>query len=192
MESKFKYEASYIAHDSTFNFWCRFWRGQVKKPLESNAIQIIISSLLYEKQNDDRSFGAVPVTTIPHWSNKSESCENVDPHLLAQITESLLPKGKNFNINFEWWLFRLEQEYLYRYHDCGYKHHWLLTPFDGNNFDTDYNFLVEHKIFNTATNILVKNEFILNSCYEVPVKYQLPRMRTTCFLASFIPQSINI
>ena len=69
----------------------------------------------------------------------------------------------------------------------------LLKPFDRNNFDTDINFLVEHKIFNTATNILVDNEHILNSCCEVHRKlYQLPRVRTTRFLASFIPQSINV
>ena len=69
----------------------------------------------------------------------------------------------------------------------------LLKPFDRNNFDTDINFLVEHKIFNTATNILVDNEHILNGCYEVHRKlYQLPRIRTTRFLASFIPQSINV
>ena len=29
----------------------------------------------------------------------------------------------------------------------------LLKPFDGNNFDTDIKFLVEHKIFNTATSL---------------------------------------
>ena len=69
----------------------------------------------------------------------------------------------------------------------------LLKPFDRNNFDTDINFLVEHKIFTTATNILVDNEHILNGCYEVHRKlYQLPRIRTTRFLASFIPQSINV
>ena len=69
----------------------------------------------------------------------------------------------------------------------------LLQPFDRNHFDTDINFLVEHKIFTTATNILVDNEHILNGCYEVHRKlYQLPRIRTTRFLASFTPQSINV
>ena len=36
----------------------------------------------------------------------------------------------------------------------------LLKLCDINNFDTDITFLVERKIFNTATNILVDNEHI--------------------------------
>ena len=69
----------------------------------------------------------------------------------------------------------------------------LLKSFDRNNFDTDIIFLVEHKIFNTATNILVGDELISNGCYEVHRKlYQLPQIKTTCFLARFIAQSINL
>ena len=64
---------------------------------------------------------------------------------------------------------------------------------DRNKFDTDPNFLVENKIFNTATNILVDSEHILNSCYEVHRKlHNCLELRSTRFLASFIPQSINV
>ena len=64
----------------------------------------------------------------------------------------------------------------------------LLKPFDRNNFDTDIN-----KIFNIAKSVRADNEHILNVCYEVHRKlYQLPRVKTTRFLASFIPRSMKV
>ena len=64
---------------------------------------------------------------------------------------------------------------------------------DRNKFDSDPNFLVENKIFNTVTNFLVDSEHILNSCYEVHRKlHNCLELRTTRFLASFIPPSINV
>ena len=64
---------------------------------------------------------------------------------------------------------------------------------DRNKFDSDPNFLVENKIFNTVTNFLVDSEHILNGCYEVHRKlHNCLELRTTRFLASFIPPSINV
>ena len=54
------------------------------------------------------------------------------------------------------------------------------------------NFLLEHKTFNTATNISVDSEHILNGCYEAHTKlYQLPRIMSTRFLASVFLQSFK-
>ena len=157
---------------------------------------IFIDGRLIEKVNDFKYLGTFFNVNLK-WSRNTD-------HIFKKLKQRFFAfsKFKHFNPNekqrttfIQTLIFPI---YTYNielwYHSANqYERDKLIAPFTRIHFYTDINFLVEQKIFNTSSNIIVDNEHILYSCHEVRRKlYIMSRVRTSRFLNSFIPHSIHI